>query len=204
MATKDKSDRDLTVTEPSNLASPTPFQIMIRAMEMEATADEGTFAGDDLNSILAAESEEEIWDADERGPLNFQHLDGCELGIMGISVKFSRGVRDDIATPFVVTTPGRNGESKTKKMYLLVKAVRLSDAGEKTLLRLPAVGEVFEANTSARFVVAKLWAFYTKGYINPDTGRVLNCMVKATDLGDGQAVLKLRPMPNRSVRSEAS
>lgn len=192
MATDRKStDRDLTVTEPANVEKATPFQVMLRAMELEATQDAGTFAGDDLNGILTAETEEEIWDADERGPLNFQHLADCELAVMDITVKYSRGSRDDIQTPFI--TP------EGKKMYLLVEAARLSDAGEKQHLRLPAVGEVFQANTSARYIVGKLWAFYTRGYMSQ--GKTLECVVKEIDLGDGTGVLKLRPMPRRAVRT---
>lgn len=196
MVSKRNSEEiDQTVTD-GMVTKTTPFQVMIRAMAIDATADEGTFVGDDLNGILTAETEEDIWDADERGPLNFQHLADCEIAVLGVSVKFSRGQRDDIQTPFVV-----NDGKTTKKMYLLVTAVRLSDAGEKAHLRLPAVGEVFQANTSARFVVAKLWAFYTKGYISEETGKQLECVVKEIDLGDGTGVLKLRPMPRRVVRT---
>lgn len=190
-------DGDLTVTEPSNVVKATPFQIMLRAMAMDATADaeSNTFSGDDLNAILTAENESDIWDADERGPLNFQHLADCEIAIMDVNVKYSRGTNTEIQTPFIV----KDDKGNSRKMYLLVKCVRLSDAGEKKHLRLPAVGEVFEANTSARFVAAKIWAFYIKGYINPDTGKTLECVVKEIDLGGDQAVLKLRPMPRRVV-----
>lgn len=173
----------------------TPFQLMLRAMEMDATADveNAKFTGDNLNALLTAESEDEIWDADERGPLNFQHLADCEIAITDVQVKYSRGNNSEIESPFI-TQDGR-------KMYLLVNAYRLSDAGEKAWLRLPAVGEMFQANTSAQFVTTKIWAFYSKGYINPDTGKVLETVVKEIDLGDNQAVIKLRPMPRRVVRT---
>src|SRR5437868_5665509 len=92
------TDVDQAVTEPSNVAKPTPFQVMLRQMEMEATAaaESAAFAGDDLNAILTAETEDEIWDADERGPLNFQHLADCELEIVDVSVKYSRGSNAEI------------------------------------------------------------------------------------------------------------
>lgn len=202
MATQRKStDVEPTETQSGDILSATPFQIMLRAMAMEATAEMASFAGDDLNPILTAETEEEIWDADERGPLNFQHLEDCEIAILDVTVKYSRGASDQIQTPFVVTQPGPDGQPTTKKMYLLITAVRLSDAGEKQHLRLPVVGEVFQANTSARYVVGKIWAFYTRGYINPDTGKTLEAVVKGIDLGDNNTVLKLRPMPRRSVRT---
>jgi hypothetical protein len=196
----DKTEVDQTVTEPTTVSVQTPFEQMLRAMSMDAVAEieAGKFSGDDLNAILTAKSEAELWDADERGPLNFQHLADCEIGIMDVHVKYSRGTSSDIVTPFVV----KDDKGNDRKMYLIVSAVRLSDAGEKSHLRLPSVGEVFEANTSARFVVAKIWAFYTRGYINPDTGKTLECVVKEIDLGGDQAVLKLRPMPRRVVRTE--
>jgi hypothetical protein len=86
-------------------------------------------------------------------------------------------------------------------MYLLVKCVRISTAGEKSIMRLPAVGEVFTANTSARFIVAKIWRAMTMGLFNESTGRTWEAKVQGTDLGDGQTVLKLRPIPKRSVSS---
>jgi hypothetical protein len=198
MADKRQSkDVDQTVTDTANVVAQTPFQRMLRMMESEATAEveENKFSGDDLNAILTAETEDALWDADERGPLNGQHLAACELALVDVSVKFSRG-ESDIVSPFQVAD-GRGG---TRKMYLLVTAYRLSDAGEKSHLRLPAIGELFEFNTSARFLVAKIWSFYTKGYIDPDAGKVLECVIRETDLGGGQGVLKLRPMPRRAVR----
>jgi hypothetical protein len=171
---------------------PTPFALMVRAMANDATASEGEFSGDDLNAILAAESEEEMWDADERPPLNFQHLAGCEIAIIDFTVKYSRGGNDSIKTPF--TYDG-------KKMYILATCTRLSDAGEKSVLRLPPVGEIFQANTSARFVVAKIWKAMIMGLIDYRAGKSLECVVQVTDLGDGTGVLKLRPIPKRVTQS---
>lgn len=179
------------------ITPPTPFEIMIRAMAMDAEAEDDTFGGDDLNAILTAETEAELWDADERPPLNFQHLVECELEILGFDVKFSRGASSSVKTPFVWMDD--NGDKK--KMYLLVKCVRISEAGEKSLIKLPSVGEVFTANTSARFVVAKLWRGMTMGLFDEARGITWPCMVREIQLGDDQAVLKLRPMPKRVTRS---
>jgi len=185
------------IVHEGTIQGPTPFQVMIRAMANDASEDEGNFAGDDLNTILSAETETELWDSDERPPLNFQHLIGCEIEILDFQVKFSRGSRGDaIKTPFLY-----QDKDGPKKMYLLAKCVRLSDAGEKPIIRLPGVGEVFEANTSARFVVAKLWRAMTMGLINTGTGKSLQTLVQGTDLGDGQEVIKLRPLPSRHART---
>ena len=165
--------------------SPTPFNMMLRAMANDASADDGQFTGDDLNAILGAQTEEEMWEADERPPLNFQHLASCQIAVLDFDVKYSRGGKDGIITPFV--TP------EGKKMYILASCTRLG-GGKTQIFKLPEVGEVFQANTSARYVVAKLWRAMTMGLINPSTGKALHCMVQETDLGDGQAVLKLRPI----------
>jgi hypothetical protein len=175
--------------------APTPFQLMVHAMTQVATADEtgGRFSGDDLTAILSAETDEEIWEADDRPPLNFQHLAGCEIEIIDFSVKYSRGSSPNIVTPFTA--------EDGRKMYLLCTVQRLSRAGEKKILRLPDPGEVFVANTSARYVVAKIWAFWAKGKIDPQAGTSLRCMVQETDLGGDQAVLKLRPIATSPVQS---
>lgn len=153
----------------------------------EYEANDASFAGDDIANILLATTEEEMWDADERGPLNGQDLEDCELAITDFTVKFSRG-NQDIETIFV--TPDG------KKMYLMVEAVRISTAGEKKEIRLPAPGEKFLFNTSARFIVAKLFWLRNMGRIPG-----VECVVKRIDLGGGQGVLKLRPMPKRVERA---
>lgn len=189
------SDNDVT-----RVVKPTPFQIMLRAMANDASVEDGNFGGDDLNAILSAETEEELFESDERPPLNFQHLAGCELEIISMDVKFSRGNNSSIATPFI----WEDSKGQAKKMYLLVKCVRVSDAGDKkNIIKLPAIGEVFTANTSARFVVAKLWRAQTLGLFDAEQGITWPVVVQETDLGDEMSVIKLRPMPKRVTRATA-
>lgn len=189
------SDNDVTRT-----SAPTPFQMMLRAMANDASMEDGNFGGDDLNAILSAETEADLFESDERPPINFQHLAGCELEIIGIDVKFSRGSSSSIVTPFVY--PDERGNEK--KMYLLVKCFRVSDAGtKKNIIKLPDIGEVFTANTSARFVVAKLWRAQILGLFDDKRGITWPCVVQETDLGDEMSVIKLRPMPKRATRSTA-
>lgn len=191
MAGKRQSgELDQTVTEPTSIAPATPFYRMVRAMDMEATADEESnfLALESVNAILSAEEDADIWDADERGPLNFQHLAGCDIRITDVHVKYSRSTT--INTPYAVT----DDHGATKKMYLLVTVVRTSAETEMPLIRLPEPGEAFQVNTSAQFVVPKIWAFYVKGRINPDNGASLAAYVKSIPLDDsGQKVIKLRP-----------
>lgn len=183
--------------ETGKVIPPTPFQQMIRAMANDASAETEAFSGDDLNAILSAESEADIWDADDRPPLNFQHLSGCTIGIMNVDVKFSRSGNDEIRTPFVWV----NNDGVPKKMYLMVKAVMIAHPAKKTVIKLPDVGEVFQANTSARYVVAKIWRFLTIGKIDEDRGAMLECFVEETDLGNGEAVIKLRQPAKQTVQA---
>jgi hypothetical protein len=188
-------------TMTGEVTGPTPFQLMLRAMESDATmaAEDDGFSGDDLNAILSAETEEEMFDAADRGALNLQNLAGTELQLMDITVKYSRG-ESDIATPFQV--PARDGEP-AKKMYLLVTACRISDIQDNGLMRLPKVGEVFTFNTSARQSTAELWWLYTHGKVDASNGVSYQVFVKSVPLDGGKAVIKLKRIQGRSVQASA-
>jgi hypothetical protein len=168
----------------------TPFQHLLQVMDMEATAEtDSQAAGNDLNVLLSAETDEEAWDADERPPLNFQHLADCDLEIRSIDVKYSRGVNSDIQSIFV-SPDGR-------QMYLMVECVRITNAGQKTIINLPKVGEVFQANTSAKYLVGKFMNFYLRGRVPFRTH------IKSVPLDGGQQVLKARPFEGEPIQSYA-
>jgi hypothetical protein len=175
-----------------------PVAQMIRAMAMDATMDtEAVFQGDDILGILSAENEEDMFEADMRGPLNFQDLGDCELCITNVQVKYGRPRtedEDEIKTMFVDPETGR-------QMYLMVNMHRISDAGGKRDRVLPKVGEEFQANTSARFVVSKLWWLYTRGLIDASAGKSYEVRVDSTELGSGRAVIKLDRVPQRTVKA---
>ena len=176
-------------TSVENVVNPSAIQLLIRRMEMTAEYEEANvqFRGDDINSILEAETEEEMWEADSRGPLNGKDLEDCELIIHNIVVKFSRKGVEDMQSVFT-TEDGR-------QLYLLVESTRISEAGNKTRIRLPVVGEQFTWNTSARFIVAKL-DWLSRHDLIPGA----EVVVKAIDLGGGQSVLKLAKVSQRIVR----
>jgi hypothetical protein len=186
----------MAATEMEGVVSmPSPVRRMLNAMAMDATMDnDSAFNGDDILSILDAETEQEMFDADQQGPLNFQDLSNCELAIYDVTVKYGRGGNDDIKTMFIDPETG-------KQMYLMVTAARISDAGAKSYRTLPSIGEQFQANTSARFVVAKLWWLTTHGKIDREQGLSYEVLVSPTDLGGGQSVIKLLPVPKRSVQA---
>jgi hypothetical protein len=90
-----------------------------------ATLDEseGRVSGQDIIPILEAESEEEMWDADERPGYNAKVLSGCELNLYSFEVKFGTGEDSEIKTPFVDPGSGR-------QMYILIESARISDTGD--------------------------------------------------------------------------
>lgn len=160
------------------------FADMIANMSAMAQYEsaESRFEGDDILSILTAEDEEEMWESDDNGPQNARNLANCELNVTELSFKFSRGSRE-METAFV--------DAEGRRMYAVVTCVRVSEAGKKPHLNLPGIGEVFKFNTSARFVVSKLYWLYAHNKLP----RLVT--ISSTDLGDGTAVLKLKPIATR-------
>jgi hypothetical protein len=184
---------DATIT--GEVASPNAFRSFLVKMAQIATLEDTmeTYMGDDILPILEAENEAEMWDADERPQYNAKYLSGCELEILGFEVKFSAGDNEEIQTVFV-------DPSTHKKMYLLIRSVRLNNAGEKQLIRLPDVGEVFSWNTSARNIVPKLFWMLEHGMFDSGAAPV-RCKIQGTDLGSGKSVEKLKPLAGITVNA---
>jgi hypothetical protein len=172
---------DVTTLRPTQRA----FLEMLYWLENTATedAEEKGFSGDDVAPILLAEDEAEMWESDELPRINAKVLSGSELEIFGIEAKFS----DD---PEIVT--GLIGPSTRRKMYLLVKSARLNDSGQTGIYKLPEVGEEFTWNTSARYIVAKLYWLKVRGRF--DNGKSVKARIQGTDLGSGKSVEKLKPL----------
>jgi hypothetical protein len=166
---------------------PSQRAVLSLLTELENIATEDTeskgFSGDDIAGILMAENEAVMWEADELPRINAKVLSGSEIEIYGWEVKFS----DD---PEIVT--GLIGPSTRRKMYLLVRSTRLNDAGQSSVYKLPDVGEEFVWNTSARFIVAKLYWLLKHG--NFDDKRTVKARIVGTDLGAGKSVEKLKPL----------
>jgi hypothetical protein len=196
-ARQSASDRaEVATTGNGTVEGPTAFQRLLAKMDSIATLDTSAggenYRGDDIASILEAETEDEMWDADEVASINAKLLSGCALEILEFTVKY--GNMTDIATPFI----GRDG----RKMYLSVTSFRLDKSGEKPLIRLPEPHQVFTWNTSARFIVAKLFWFLEHGRF--DNGGIVQARIVGTNLGDGRAVEKLKPLSYQVVQGQAN
>jgi hypothetical protein len=157
---------------------------LLTGLENIATEDTESvgFFGDDIAGILMAEDEAAMWEADELPRYNAKVLSGCELDMYGYEVKFS----DD---PEIVS--GLVGPSSMRKMYLLVRSARLNTAAlNGSVYRLPEIGDEFVWNTSARFIVAKLYWLGKRGRF--DNGSTVKARIHGTDLGAGKSVEKLK------------
>ena len=159
---------------------------MLHWLEQVATEDteDRTFTGDDIASIILANEAGEMWEADELQRYNAKILSGAELDIYGFGVKFSND--PEIASGLI-------GPTNRKKMYLLVSSARLNDSGQTKTYKLPNVGEEFVWNTSARYIVAKLYWLQTHGYF--DDGRTVKAKIQGTELSGGKSVEKLKELP---------
>src|ERR1700747_2395178 len=82
------------------VSTPTPFQRLRRRMAEMAIMEtaSGRPSGEDINAILTADSEEEMWDADELDKYNAQKLSGCDLQATYLEVRFGDG-NTEIETP---------------------------------------------------------------------------------------------------------
>jgi hypothetical protein len=162
----------------------------LEGIATEDTDSMGGFFGDDIAAILMAPDEETMLEADELPRYNAKVLSGCELDIYGIEAKFSND-------PEIVS--GLIGPDSRRKMFLLVRAARLNNSGQTKVYKLPEIGEEFKWNTSARFIVAKLYWYAVHGRF--DNGGSVKLRIQGTDLGGGKSVEKLKSLDSPAVLS---
>jgi hypothetical protein len=181
MATKDAATQAGNGSGTVARAMPSAVERLIRLMsgraEMEAA--DGTVNYDNVNAILMAETEDDMWEADEQGQLGGRDLAGITQRILSYEVKYGNAEMEG-NTIFI--------DAQGHRMYLLVTAVRLSERSGKND-RGPGPGEQFSWNTSAPRLVAKLVWLEQHDMFPADA------VIEATDIGAGRAVLKLKPAP---------
>lgn len=169
-----------------------PFERLLRQMENLAELDRDSGAGNvsavnTVNAILSAETEQEMWDADEMAQVNGKTLVGLEMTIHDFQVKF--GDNEDIESVFIAPESNRH-------MYLLVECSRLSAS---RVCPQYAVGDTIIWNTSAPSLVAKLFWMRTHNKL-PGAEAV----IQETPLGGGKGVLKLKELPKRPVQAKTA
>ena len=189
--------QDIDTTSNGTVEKASAFQLLVRKMGHMATLTEksGSISGEDIIPILTAETEEEMWTADERPTYNAKTLSGCSLQVLGFEVKFSDGSDDSINTPFIDPATG-------KQMYLLVTSFRINKSGQKKEVNLPELGEVFTWNTSARNIVGKFFWMLNHGWFDPGA-KPVRLVIEGTALAGGKkSVEKLKQFAGEIVVSE--
>jgi hypothetical protein len=195
MAASKQGGSDVAEVQAGTVTAPNAFQSLVKKMsamaELEASQGTGMMAGQDIIPILEAQTEEEMWDADELSTYNAKTLSGCEIQIYGFGVKFGTGDDPDITTPFT--------DANGRQMYLLVQAARISEAGKKREVNLPNVGDVFTWNTSARNIVGKLFWMLEHGWFD-EGAKPVRLRIEGTSLAGGKkSVEKLKPLTPASM-----
>lgn len=166
------------------VAGPRPFDRFVGQMSMEAEIDmaeadanSGTTAAT-VERILAAETEEEIWNAGDLVNIGGRDIADVEITVTGFATRYSAGNQ----TPSGEEIQSKFMDANGRGMYLLVTAYRMEDGVE------------FVFNTSAPDIVPKLIRFRDMGKFP------LNCVIRARELGGGKKYLLLKPVPKRAVK----
>jgi hypothetical protein len=149
----------------------------------ERAVEEGTGAarGEEIEAqqierILTAESEDDIWDADNAGTIQARDIRDMEVEILDI-------------VPVVST---RQDLENSKGYYVSMNAVCLgapADILRKTGL---IVGDSFVLQTGATRIISKVRAFEAKGWL-PMRG-----VIAGTDTSSGNVVLRFKRLPERT------
>jgi hypothetical protein len=136
---------------------------------MEITANQ-------VDKIMAAETEDDIWDADSSGAISGMDLQDVILEVHSYDVAKSTKVSDD------------GGESLVNH-YFLIQATRYDTKSPEDIV----------VNCGAPLVMAKLDAFRAKAA--DVTDMKLMCVIKGTSTQGGNTVLRLARAPQLPTRA---
>jgi hypothetical protein len=153
------------------------FERMLERMELAAKSEDEDFGNPMLTGIvgiLEAETEEEMWDADDLAQIGGRNLRDVEQRIIGYDVRFS--TNPNVQSVFK--------DSQGRGMYLLVRSIRYDTGAE------------FIWNTSAPLLVGKILWLADRDMLPADV------VIRGTHLGGDQWVLKLKKMPERVQATE--
>lgn len=160
--------------------APRAFQRLVQQMSLTADIDSAEQSGNTENTvekIVTAESEADMWEADELGLIGGRNIVDVEMRVLSYLIRFSNSRTspsgEEIKSAFI--------DQQGRGMYLLVTSIKLE------------TGEEFVWNTSAPAVVSKLIWLYEHGRLP------MECVIRGKDLGGGQTYLSLKPVPKRAV-----
>ncbi len=185
MPANPKSTPARSETHTGTVTTLTPFEKFCATMAGRASLESEESNADigGIEAIIMAETEEEMWNADDRGVLGGRDLAGVVMVVEDIQVKYSN--REGLSSPFA--DPGSG-----KGLYLLVTATRYDDP--KYTNKRPDIkqGDKFQWNTSAPRLVTKLLWLEAHDRLHQ------NVTIEEIQLEVG-AVLKLHPAPSGFV-----
>jgi hypothetical protein len=163
--------------ETGTVQQPRPYERFVASLQKKAEAERerGHFdlTANQMDAALTAETEQEIWDADEGGLVALKDLIGAELEITDYRELPSTDPTMD------------NGLG----VFIIGTATLMNDV-------CGTVGEVIQFNTGVPTVIAKLAAFKSHG-IWP-----LRTLVSGVKAGKGEMV-RLRQIPKRITAGKA-
>lgn len=165
-----------------SVQSPRAFQALIQRMSMSADIDSTEQTGSTemtVEKIVTAESEAEMWEADELGLIGGRDLIDKEMRVESFLTRFSNSK----VGPDGETIISKFVDAAGRGMYLLVTSVLL-ESGEEVVW-----------NTSAPSVVSKLI------WLDENNALPKDCVIRGKDLGGGQTYLTLKPVPKRAVQA---
>jgi hypothetical protein len=198
MASKSHPSTETAQMANGAVETPSAFKKLLRRMAEMAVLDttaNRSASGEDINAILIAESETEMWDADELDKYNATKLSGCDLQTTWFEVRFGDGTAE-VENPVFVY--------EGKQMYLLVHSFRITNAkGEDKTIKLPEVGEEFVWNTSARNIVGKLFWMLDHGWFDTIPTKVARFTIKGKKVRNGGTVEKLKEFTGTPIVTTA-
>jgi hypothetical protein len=186
------------------ITPPSPFRMMMREMSQIAalppTEDGNRSQEDDIERVLNAETASDMWEADDLGRVNAKSLSGSVFEIHSIEVQYGDAADEsEISSVIISPDNGRN-------MFLLVHSTMINKSGARREYRagLPKTGETFVWNTSARFIVAKLWWMLKHGWFDGNDVRIL-ARIEGSPIRNkpGQFVEKLLEAQNAVISASA-
>lgn len=134
-----------------------------------------------MDAIFQAETEEEIWAAGNGGTVQGRDAEDLEMEV--------RSFRSVIST---------RQDIEGRGYYITADATCLGGP-EETLRKLGlSVGDDFAFQTGADDIVYRLRAFELREMFP------VRCVVRGIKTSSGQTVLKLRPMPKRTVQGQTA
>lgn len=129
-----------TNTQTGTAITPKPHERFIRSLNLRAEREGATLGRDvslsQIDKILAAETAEDIWEADEGGTISGQDAIDMEIEIMSFTV-----------------APSAEEYDATLGVFINIKARKMEDDEEIVI------------NTGADKIIAKLAAFESKGLL---------------------------------------